>query len=154
VDELERRFPDTTFFALAFGSARIPRDDASYGLITALDVTYHVTDDALWLSGMAELARVLAPGGRVLVSDGLGPADVEPAPHVRFRSRQTWTQVEELGLTLRKVQPYFRWLSRPRDTRGFRHLNDGFRGGLEFALERVVPRNPHMRWAILEHAPG
>jgi SAM-dependent methyltransferase len=152
VDKLERRFPEATFFPLAFGSVPVPRDDASYGLITALDVTYHVTEDALWLAGMSELARVLAPGGLVVVSDGMGRADDEPAPHVRFRSRGTWSQVEELGLTIQEVHPYFRWLSRPRDSRFFRHLNDGLRGGLEFALERVAPRKPHMRWAILERA--
>jgi SAM-dependent methyltransferase len=149
VDELGRRFPDSSFFALALGSEPIPRPDSTYDVVTALDVTYHITEDVLWTAAVSEIARVLKPGGRLVISDGLGDADRVPAPHVHFRSRQTWAQVEPLGLEISEVRPYFRWLSRPRGSRGFRHLSDGPRGALEFTLERLLPRTPHMRSAVL-----
>lgn len=151
VDRLEQRYPEASFFQLSLGSEDIPRSESTYGLVSVLDVTYHITDDTLWLAGMADIARVLKPGGRVIVSDGLGSSDAEPAPHVRFRSLDTWRQVEEAGLAIREVRPYFRWLSRPRATGGFRHLPDGVRGGLELCLEYLAPREPHMRCAILSN---
>jgi SAM-dependent methyltransferase len=149
VEELGRRFPDVTFFKLAVGAEKIPRPDASYGLVTALDVTYHITDDAKWLAAVGEIARVLEPGGRLVVSDGLGDDTSEPAPHVRFRSLEMWSRAEQFGLEIREVRPYFRWLSRPRNARGFRRLGDRTRGALEFALELALPRSPHMRCATL-----
>ncbi len=149
VEELGRRFPEATFFKLALGADVIPRPDSTYGLVTALDVTYHVTDDEQWLAGLADIARVLEPGGRLIVSDGLGDATSEPASHVRFRSRELWSQAERFGFELREVRPYFRWLSRPRNTRGFRRLGDRTRGAVEFALEFALPRKPHMHCATL-----
>jgi len=149
VEQLGRRFPGVTFFKLAVGAEKIPRPDATYGLVTALDVTYHITDDEQWLAGLAEIARVLKPGGRLVVSDGLGDETAEPAAHVRFRSRELWSRAEELGFEVREVRPYFRWLSRPRNARGFRRLGDRTRGAVEFALEFALPRKPHMRCATL-----
>ena len=149
VEELGRRFPEVTFFKLAVGTDAIPRPDSTYGLVTALDVAYHITDDEKWLAGLAEIARVLTPGGRLVVSDGLGDDISEPAPHVRFRSLEMWSRAEEVCLEIREVRPYFRWLSRPRNTRGFRRLGDRTRGAVEFALEFALPRKPHMRYATL-----
>lgn len=153
VEQLAARIPAASFFSLDLGREEIPRSDGTYGVVTALDVTYHITDDALWLAGMTEIARVLKPGGRLIVSDGLGDADREPAPHVRFRSAGTWNEVERLGLKLSEVRPYFRWLSRNPGARGFRHLGGRPRGAIEYALERLVPRKPHMRCAVIVKRP-
>lgn len=153
VEELSRRFPTASFFQLALGSDAIPRPDGSYDLVTALDVTYHITDDDTWLAGMSELARVLRPGAMLVISDGLGAVDRTPAAHVRFRSRETWNRVRSLGLEIADVAPYYRWLSRPRAVRGFRHLGDRPRGAVEYALERLAPREAHMRCAVLVKRP-
>lgn len=154
VEELGRRFPEVTFFKLALGAEGIPRPDSTYGLVTALDVAYHITDDEQWLAGLSEIARVLRPGGRLVISDGLGTDTSEPAPHVRFRSLAMWSRAHQFGLEISEVRPYFRWLSRPRNTRGFRRLGDRTRGAVEYALEFVLPRSPHMRCATLIRSTG
>ncbi|HSE32392.1 MAG TPA: methyltransferase domain-containing protein [Pyrinomonadaceae bacterium] len=47
------------------GSAeQLPYEDASFDLVTALDVVEHLDDD---LAGLKEMRRVLRPGGRALV---------------------------------------------------------------------------------------
>ncbi|MDX6583395.1 MAG: hypothetical protein QOI10_2579 [Solirubrobacterales bacterium] len=153
IEGLRRNYPDVTFFQFALGSQAIERADGYYALATMFDVAYHITDDELWIAGLAELARVLRPGGALIVSDGFGRVDRVPAAHVRFRSERTWRQAERVGLTLVDIRPYFRWLSRDHAARGFRHLPDGVRGGIEYALESVARRTPHMRYAVLRRAP-
>jgi SAM-dependent methyltransferase len=149
VARLSERFPQVPFFTLALGDERIPRPDGAYAAATMLDVAYHVVDDEKWLAGLAEVARVLRPGGSLIVSDGLGDADRSPAEHVLFRSLNSWRRAEEVGLRVTRVLPYFRWLSRDRDASVLRRLPDGARGAIEFALESAAPRAPHMRCAVL-----
>jgi SAM-dependent methyltransferase len=43
---------------------KLPYDEATFDLVTALDVVEHLDDD---LAGLKEMRRVLRPGGRVLI---------------------------------------------------------------------------------------
>lgn len=150
VSHLRRRFPDLTFFELELGAGSVPRGDGSYALITALDVLYHITDDEPWEAGIGEIARLLRPGGGVIVSDAFGDAELAPAPHVRLRSLRRWEVVAgRCGLRLKAMIPLYRWLSREHDASRLKRLPDGLRGALEFSLELAAPRKPHMRVAVL-----
>ena len=152
VHDLGRRYPDADFFQLAIGTDRVPQPDGAYDVVTAMDVLYHVTDDDQWHAAVLELARLLRPGGRLVVTDGLAEADVQPAPHVRFRSMGRWLDTAaRTGLELYESGPLFRWLSRSPEVPGFRRLPDGLRGGVEYALDRLAPNPPHMRWATFVH---
>jgi len=148
VRQLSARYPGVSFFEVAIGTDRVPRPDRAYDLITALDVLYHVTDDAGWHDGVSELARVLRPGGRLVVTDGFGAQDIQPAPHVRFRTMGRWLDTAaKTGLELHETGPLFRWLSRSPETPGFRRIPDGARGAIEYALDRTLPQPAHMSWA-------
>jgi SAM-dependent methyltransferase len=145
--DLRERYPEVTFFHLAIGAEPVPRPDAAYDVVTAMDVLYHVTDDSEWRTAVAELARVLRPGGRLVVTDGFGAGDRQPAPHVRFRSMGRWLDgAESSGLELEASGALFRWLSRSPEA-GFRRLPDRVRGAVEYTLERLAPEPAHMRWA-------
>jgi SAM-dependent methyltransferase len=152
VRELSARYPAATFFRLAIGTDAVPRPDGAYDVVTAMDVLYHVTDDDLWHAAVRELARVLRPGGRLVVTDGLADGDIQPAPHVRFRSMGRWLDTAaKTGLELHESGPLFRWLSRSPEVRGFRRLPDGVRGAVEYTFDRLAPDPPHMRWATFVH---
>jgi SAM-dependent methyltransferase len=150
VERLSARFPESQFFQLAVGSDPIPRPDGAYDLVTALDVTYHITDDSLWCAALAEIARVLRPGGNLIVIDGLGDHDEVPAEHVRFRSLETWSRAgETAGLEVAAVLPCYRFISRRRGRGPLSRLPDGARGAVEYGLEWLPLRPPHMRCALL-----
>lgn len=150
VDRLRERFPQASFFETTLGAGRLEVDDATQDLVTALDVMYHVTDDGAWQEALREAARVLRPGGVLVASDGLGPDDRMPDKHVRFRSLGRWKDAAgAAGLELDRVDPYFRWLSRDRHEGAIvRRLPDRARGAVEYALETIAPREPHMRLAV------
>jgi SAM-dependent methyltransferase len=155
VERLSERFPQANFFQIALGSAPLPREDASYDAVTMLDVAYHMTDDELWASALREVGRVLRPGGRFVVSDRLGDNDVAAAEHVRFRSVARWDEAAAAaGLRRTRLEPYYRWISRERGSSPLARLPDGARGAVEFALETLAPREPHVRLGVFERQSG
>jgi SAM-dependent methyltransferase len=149
VRRLSERFPKVSFSRVALGSDPLPHPDASFDLVTILAVTFHIVDDALWRSGVGEIARVLRPGGRLIVTDGFGERDVVPWEHVRFRSKPRWLEAAaETGLRLESLRPCYRWLSRDLKELWLPALPGRVRGAMEYGLEIVAPRRPHMRCAV------
>jgi SAM-dependent methyltransferase len=85
------------------GSAMaLPFVDEAFDVVTAFDVVEHCEDDALALS---ELARVLAPGGRILLSVpayqwAWSDHDVRAGHHRRYTRRRLTRLVDEAGLSV------------------------------------------------------
>lgn len=149
VERLRERHPGLAFFRVELGAQPLPHPDASFDTVTMLDVAYHITDEAHWRAAVGEAARVLRPGGRLVVTDGLGDRDRTPAAHVRFRGLATWNEAAaDAGLVLEQRFAAFRWLSRDPGLPGWRRLPGEARGAVEYALERTVPRAPHQRCAV------
>ena len=148
VEQLSAAFPEQSFFQLRLGEDALPTGDKTYDVVTILDVTYHIVDDSLWARGVHDLAATLRPGGQLVVIDAFGAQTRDPAAHVRFRSLAMWRNVAaEAGLRLDTVRPVYRWLSRDTQGPATAHLPQRLRGPVEFALESLVPRTPHMRIA-------
>lgn len=153
VRRLRERHPAVPFFQVELGTDPLPPPDEAFDLVTILDVTFHITDDARWEAGVADIARVLRPGGHLIVTDGFGRKDVEPWEHVRFRSLARWRRTADAtGLKLRALRPCYRWLSRDLDEVWVRSLPGKVRGAMEYILEYAVPRSPHMRCAVFRKA--
>lgn len=147
VEQLSATFPEQRFFQLRLGEDTLPHD-VRYDVVTILDVTYHIVDDMLWTRGVHDLAAALRPGGQLIVIDAFGAETRDPASHVRFRSLDMWRDVAaHAGLSLESVRPVYRWLSRDTQGPATARLPQRLRGPVEFALETLVPRAPHMRIA-------
>jgi SAM-dependent methyltransferase len=85
---------------------------SNFDLVTAIDVLYHIVDDADVQNVIARLSYSVRPGGLFLFTDRL--TDLSPAPHVRFRSMSTWQPLLNCsGLTQIRVQPVFVAQNRP-----------------------------------------
>ena len=154
VERLKAEIPEARFVRTELGAAPLPLGDRSVGLVTALDVLYHLPDDQKWRSATLEIARVLEPGGILILTDGLGAEARNPAPHVRFRSQAQWKELAgAVGFNVEMIRPLYRWLSRDKRPGSWANrIPDVLRGAGEFALETVAPREPHMRLAVLRRA--
>lgn len=95
-----------------------------FEIVNAVDVLFHIVDDALWRRAMANLAAHVAPGGRLVIAEhvalvpydaGLRPPDPkrgEPADNgvlmvtKRVRSLRDWRSCgSENGLALEHTRP-------------------------------------------------
>lgn len=126
------------------GSAMaLPFADGAFDVVSAFDVVEHCADDALALS---ELARVLAPGGRMLLSVpayqwAWSQHDVRAGHHRRYTKRRLDRLVEGAGLSVTRstyafgaVFPLFLAERAVRRLRGSRGQAEGSR------LPSVSPR--------------
>ena len=146
---LQQRFPRHTFHQVVLGAEPIPVEDGWATTATFLDVTYHIVDETAWESAVADAARVLAPGGRLVVIDAFGAEERRPASHVRFRSLARWElHASAVGLVLDARHPCYRWLSRGRDESQLRRLPQRARGAIEYGLDAVLPRPAHLTAAV------
>lgn len=86
----------------------LPFDDASFDLAVALDVLEHVADDE---AALVELARVLAPGGRLLVTVPQygwlwGEHDVLSHHHRRYTRALLLARAAAAGLAAERVTAF------------------------------------------------
>jgi SAM-dependent methyltransferase len=151
IQRLGEQYPGVGFFKAAVGSEPIPRDPASYDLVTMLDVAYHITDDDIWSAAVSDIARVLKPNGICVITDRFGEHRAQVSEHVLFRSRADWEREGvAAGMRISNMGGLYTWLSRPANAPGWRRLPDTIRGPIEYLRdERIRQGAPHLRWAVL-----
>jgi SAM-dependent methyltransferase len=151
VERLTAEFPESAFFRASVGAEPLPQETGSYDAVTMLDVAYHIVDDEMWRSAVAEVGRVLRPGGQFVVTDRLGEAPARVAEHVSVRSRAEWElAARPAGIRIVRVEPLYRLLGRGVDVRGWRRLPDDLRGRIEYISDTFVRvGSPHLRWALM-----
>jgi hypothetical protein len=64
-----------------------------YDIVTAIDVLYHVVDDAAWSAALGNMLSLVTPEGYFIFSDKFPTRGVyQPMAHVRRRSRAIWEE--------------------------------------------------------------
>jgi hypothetical protein len=63
-----------------------------WDIVNVFDVLYHITDDAKWQAALSRLARAVAPGGALLVTD-LFEAPAGLAEHNKMRPFERYRSV-------------------------------------------------------------
>lgn len=92
IARLGERFPGTRFILADVAETRL---DASYDLVNAFDVLYHIVDDGRWEKAVAHLCDAVVPGGWLFLTDAF-PRHERPAheaAHNRMRSLTRYQQV-------------------------------------------------------------
>ena len=86
----------------------------SFDVITVFDVLYHIVDDQMFRSAIANLGGLLAGGGKLLIMDSLFHKDYQFSDHVIYRSRDRYlAEFRENHLSLADREQLFHFLVPP-----------------------------------------
>lgn len=121
VEDLSRKQPIGEFLVRDMATpglaATLPQ--ASYELVTAIDVLFHLVDDKSFRAALGNLAACVAVGGHLLVSDVFLEQSRQTAPHVRHRSLSDLTSELPRDFELVGRQQVFSILDDPIPRNGF-----------------------------------
>jgi SAM-dependent methyltransferase len=102
IERLAKRHPEARFILSDVSEAALPE---TFDLVNAFDVLYHITDDARWETAVRNLARAVAPGGRLLLTDTFADS-AGLASHNRMRPLSRYRALlEPEGLTCAQPIP-------------------------------------------------
>ena len=102
VDRLAERYPEQRF-ARADVSDGVP--GGPYDVVNVFDVLYHITDEARWQAALANLARAVAPGGVLLVTDVFSERGVLAEHNVMRPLSHYLAVLGSKGLERERLQP-------------------------------------------------
>jgi SAM-dependent methyltransferase len=118
VERLAGRHPDVEAVRLDIGDEAIDLPDGSFDAVSAMDVLFHITDDRRFDRALANVARLLRPGGIFVFSDLFVHGRPWRAPHQAIRSlAEVRAGVAAAGLREELRRPMLVLLNAPVDTR-------------------------------------
>jgi SAM-dependent methyltransferase len=117
VDRLQSLYPNYSFISMADASSGWEqiKQRGPYDLCLAIDVLYHIVDDASWRNALSKLCENCKPEGSLLLADYFyeQPRDSPSASHVKWRPIQAYLDVlDEYGFQVAHIQPIFYFLNR------------------------------------------
>ena len=117
VDELARAFPGARFVRADIGATGVPLASVSFDAASAMDVLFHIVDDAAYARAFVNIASVLKPGGWLLWSDNFLRHATERVTHQASRSLDESVRcVEAAGFEIVDRVPMFVLMNYPADT--------------------------------------
>jgi len=149
IDRLQREHSGRRYSCLNIGDSTADLSAfGTPGLVTAIDVLYHIVDDEALVRAVARLCDLLPAGGCFLFTDALFEA--ETARHVRFRSLNQWRQIlGPLGLTIVGREPVFAFNNRvPRGVRRAPAVWGFLQHMIDLPVLRTTPFVAN-NWAVL-----
>lgn len=121
VEELRRRFPGDQFEQRDVGTeltgdARLATRD--FDVVSAMDVLFHIVDDAAYGQAFRTVASLLTPGGWFIWSDNFLRHGTERVTHQVSRSlADSERAVRQAGLEIVRRVPMFVVMNYPTDSR-------------------------------------
>ncbi len=109
---LQRTIPDAEF---RVGDLAAPADDdqdgRTFDVVQSMEVLHLIQDDSAMVRALANLARLMAPGGALLVTAALPERTEQRSDYLRYRSRQFWNAaINSLSLRVADRRPMYYWL--------------------------------------------
>jgi SAM-dependent methyltransferase len=147
-ERLRATRPWARFERFDIGGDAVPFADASFDAISIMDVFFHVVDDANFGRAIANVARLLRPGGTLIFSDAMlrtsPPQGSARTPeHVVRRSLAAVREVLAAhGLEIVDRRPMFVLMAAPLDSGG------SVRGGLWAVVRSVASLGEVGSWLM------
>ena len=131
IETLGARHPGSRFVLADVGERPI---DGQFALVNAMDVLYHITDDARWAAAVRHLSAAVELQGLLVMSDSFSEMD-RLADHNRMRPLGRYRELlNAAGLQLAGLHPTHVMLN--RDLGLLRFLNRA--PGLLLAMDRLL----------------
>jgi SAM-dependent methyltransferase len=116
VERLRQKFPEARFEQLDISAEQVELD-GPYDAISAMDVLFHLLDDDAYARAARNLARLLAPEGRLILSDNLLHGEPQ---RTQTQFNRNLGQVEGLlrdaGFEIELRRPMFVLMNTPIDS--------------------------------------
>lgn len=124
-----------------------------YDLVTAIDVLYHLVDDAALAIVLDRLLALVKPRGAFVFSDAL--VDTAPGAHVRFRGLAWWQHaLAQRGFAIADREPVAYIHNRPSlAARLLPNVVGAAQYYADVLARRVAPTRAN-NWAVLARRPG
>jgi SAM-dependent methyltransferase len=121
VEQLRRRFPGDEFERLDVGKESAgdwQLKAGSFSAVSAMDVLFHIVDDAEYAQAFRNIAALLKPGGWFIWSDNFLRHGTERVTHQVSRSlAESESAVRQAGLEIVRRVPMFVVMNHPSDSR-------------------------------------
>ena len=142
VEQLRQRFPGSEMHRLDIGDPRLPPVGAPYDAISAMDVLYHVVDDARYARALINLAKLLKPGGWLIFTENLVKVRHAGEHQVSRTEHDVRAALMDAGLVVVHERPMFFLMNTPVSSRS-RLLYWWWN-----LLCRVVRRDERIGWVL------
>jgi 2-polyprenyl-3-methyl-5-hydroxy-6-metoxy-1,4-benzoquinol methylase len=118
VRRLAMRFPNVRFARFEAGADGDPFGER-FDVISAMDVLFHIVDDERYRRAVRDLARLLAPGGALVMSENfLHAGELRGDHHVSRDVDAITGAIVAGGLMIAERRPMFMLMSEPVDATG------------------------------------
>jgi SAM-dependent methyltransferase len=119
VNRLRGEHPGLDVHRVDIGDDISALEPASYDVISAFDILFHIVDDEAYARAMANMATLLKPGGTLVCTDKPRPAGREADPHHVMRPLAEMEQaIAAAGMEIVKRKPAFVLMNDPVDRKG------------------------------------
>lgn len=143
VGRLRERYPADTFEQFDVGGDTLPFAPGSFDAISAMDVLFHIVDDARFARALENVATLLAPGGLFLFSDNFVHGGALRGEHQVSRPLDEIVgALHDAGLEAGDREPMFVLFNTPVDS-GSRLLRTTWS-----FLTKVASRGDRLGWAV------
>ena len=115
VENLKLKYPEYNFIRSDISSSlleAIPK--RKFDILNVFDVLYHIKDNNAFRYAIINISNLTQKGGFILISDMYGTKNIEPAEHVKFRSKKIYKEIlTENGIEVIAILPLYYLLNRP-----------------------------------------
>jgi 2-polyprenyl-3-methyl-5-hydroxy-6-metoxy-1,4-benzoquinol methylase len=124
VSNLRGAFPGVAFVHNDITEGLGGLEPAGFEIVSAMDVLFHVVDNARFAAALGNIAAALVPGGHFVWSDFFVHGRETIRGHIAWRNIYRIEEVlGQAGLEVVARRPLFFWMNEPRDTSSRAVLN-------------------------------